>query len=185
MVVPPDGYLLRGTGDHPTARSVAGGRRVQTGVGRTGLFYAHQHEGITPDIITLAKGLGAGLPIGACLGTRVRPDLMTPACTAALSAATRSAAAGLAVLRVLETEVLMGNADRLGKVIAHGVEELDHLKVDHVRGRGLLRGVVRPAGPGQRRPSKPPRARTPGSGQHRRARRGSGWRRRWSSPKSR
>lgn len=40
---------------------------VQTGIGRTGAFYAHQHDGIVPDIVTLAKGLGGGLPIGACL----------------------------------------------------------------------------------------------------------------------
>ncbi len=40
---------------------------MQTGMGRTGAFYAHQHDGITPDVVTLAKGLGGGLPIGACL----------------------------------------------------------------------------------------------------------------------
>ena len=51
---------------------------VQTGMGRTGAFFAHQHDGITPDIVTLAKGLGGGLPIGACLAVGATADLLTP-----------------------------------------------------------------------------------------------------------
>ena len=90
VVVPPAGYLA-------AAREITAAHgallvldEVQTGVGRTGAFYAHQHDGITPDIVTLAKGLGGGLPIGACLAVGATADLLTPGCTAARSGATRS-----------------------------------------------------------------------------------------------
>ncbi len=143
VVVPPEGYLAAAREITRRHGALLALDEVQTGVGRTGLFYAHQHEGITPDIITLAKGLGAGLPIGACLALGPAADLMTPGMHGSTFGGNPvCAAAGVAVLRVLETEDLMGNADRLGKVIAHGVEELDHPLVDYVRGRGLLRGVV-------------------------------------------
>src|SRR5690606_22154180 len=66
VVFPPAGYLA-------AAREVTARHgallvldEVQTGIGRTGTFFAHQHDGITPDVVTLAKGLGGGLPIGAC-----------------------------------------------------------------------------------------------------------------------
>ena len=92
VVVPPAGYLA-------AAREITAAHgallvldEVQTGIGRTGAFFAHQHDGITPDVVTLAKGLGGGLPIGACLGVgRRRGPADTRACTAAPSAATRCA----------------------------------------------------------------------------------------------
>jgi len=116
---------------------------VQTGMGRTGAFFAHQHDGITPDIVTLAKGLGGGLPIGACLAIGATADLLTPGlhgstfggnpvCTAAANA----------VLKVLADDDLIGRADVLGKTLSHGIEELGHPLVGHVRGKGLLQGIV-------------------------------------------
>jgi acetylornithine/N-succinyldiaminopimelate aminotransferase len=143
VVVPPEGYLAAAreiTSRHGALLAVD---EVQTGVGRTGVFYAHQHDGITPDIITLAKGLGAGLPIGACLAVGPAADLMTPGMHGSTFGGNPvCTAAALAVLRVLTTEDLMGNADRLGKALAYGIEELNHPLVDYVRGRGLLRGIV-------------------------------------------
>jgi acetylornithine aminotransferase len=143
VVVPPEGYLAAAreiTSRHGALLAID---EVQTGVGRTGVFYAHSHDGITPDVITLAKGLGAGLPIGACLALGPAADLMTPGMHGSTFGGNPvCAAAALAVLRVLATEDLMGHADRLGKTLAHGIEELDHPLVDYVRGRGLLRGVV-------------------------------------------
>ena len=116
---------------------------VQTGVGRTGAFYAHQHDGITPDIVTLAKGLGGGLPIGACLAIGDTADLLTPGLHGSTFGGNPvCTAAALAVLKVLADEGLVERADVLGKTIAHGVESLGHPLVDHVRGRGLLRGIV-------------------------------------------
>ncbi len=100
---------------------------VQTGVGRTGTFYAHQHDGITPDIITLAKGLGGGLPIGACLaigatGRPAHPPGLhgstfggNPVCTAA----------ALAVLKTLAADDLdRAQPTCWARRSSHGVEEL-------------------------------------------------------------
>lgn len=143
VVVPPDGYLAAAreiTARHGTLLAVD---EVQTGVGRTGLFFAHQYEGITPDIITLAKGLGAGLPIGACLAVGPALDLMSPGLHGSTFGGNPiSAAAGLAVLAVLRDEDLMANAERVGARLQSGVEALRHPLVDYVRGRGLLRGIV-------------------------------------------
>ncbi len=143
VVVPPDGYLTAAreiTRRHGALLAID---EVQTGVGRTGEFFAHQHEGITPDIVTLAKGLGAGLPIGACLAIGPAADLMTPGMHGSTFGGNPvCTAAACAVLRVLETEDLMGHATRQGMALAAGIEDLGHPLVDHVRGRGLLRGIV-------------------------------------------
>ncbi len=143
VVVPPAGYLA-------AAREITAAHgallvldEVQTGVGRTGAFYAHQHDGITPDIVTLAKGLGGGLPIGACLAVGATGDLLTPGLHGSTFGGNPvCTAAALAVLGVLADEHLIERADVLGKTIAHGAEALDHPLIDHVRGRGLLRGIV-------------------------------------------
>lgn len=143
VVVPPGGYLAAArdiTSRHGALLAID---EVQTGIGRTGVFYAHSRDGITPDIVTLAKGLGAGLPIGACLAIGPAADLMEPGMHGSTFGGNPvCTAAALAVLRVLAAEDLMGNADRLGKALAHGIEEMEHPLVDHVRGRGLLLGVV-------------------------------------------
>ena len=67
VVVPPDGYLVAAREITARHGALLVLDEVQTGMGRTGAFFAHQHDGITPDVVTLAKGLGGGLPIGACL----------------------------------------------------------------------------------------------------------------------
>ena len=143
VVVPPAGYLV-------AAREITAAHgallvldEVQTGVGRTGAFFAHQHDGITPDVVTMAKGLGGGLPIGACLAVGDTADLLTPGLHGSTFGGNPvCTAAALAVLKVLADEGLVERADVLGKTIAHGVEALNHPLVDHVRGRGLLRGIV-------------------------------------------
>ena len=143
VVVPPDGYLAAAreiTANHGALLAVD---EVQTGVGRTGTFYAHQHDGITPDIVTLAKGLGGGLPIGACLAIGPTADLMTPGMHGSTFGGNPvCTAAALAVLRVLRDQDLVGQAGMLGKQLHDGVESLHHPLVDYVRGRGLLRGMV-------------------------------------------
>jgi len=143
VVVPPDGYLTAAreiTSRHGALLAVD---EVQTGVGRTGDFFAHQHEGITPDIVTLAKGLGGGLPIGACLATGPTADLMTPGLHGSTFGGNPvCAAAACAVLRAIADEDLVNRAAILGKALRHGVESLNHPLVDHVRGRGLLIGIV-------------------------------------------
>jgi acetylornithine/N-succinyldiaminopimelate aminotransferase len=143
VVVPPAGYLAAArelTARHGALLVLD---EVQTGMGRTGAFFAHQHDGITPDVVTLAKGLGGGLPIGACLAVGPAAELLTPGLHGSTFGGNPvCTAAALAVLRVLATDNLIGRADVLGKTLSAGIESLGHPLVDHVRGRGLLRGVV-------------------------------------------
>jgi acetylornithine aminotransferase len=143
VVVPPTGYLVAAREITATHGALLVLDEVQTGMGRTGAFFAHQHDGITPDIVTVAKGLGGGLPIGACIAVGTTADLLTPGLHGSTFGGNPvCAAAALAVLRVLADEDLIGRADVLGKTLSAGIESLGHPLVDHVRGRGLLQGVV-------------------------------------------
>ena len=143
VVVPPDGYLAAArdiTTEHSALLVLD---EVQTGMGRTGTFFAHQHDGITPDVVTMAKGLGGGLPIGACLAVGPAAQLMSPGLHGSTFGGNPiCAAAALAVLRVLASDDLVRRAEVLGKTLRQGIESLGHPLVDHVRGRGLLCGVV-------------------------------------------
>ena len=143
VVVPPAGYLAAArdiTAEHGALLVLD---EVQTGVGRTGAFFAHQHDGVSPDVVTLAKGLGGGLPIGACLAIGATAELLTPGLHGSTFGGNPvCTAAALAVLQALADERLIERADVLGKTLSHGIESLGHPLVGHVRGRGLLRGVV-------------------------------------------
>ncbi|MUL74851.1 acetylornithine transaminase [Mycolicibacterium sp. CBMA 226] len=143
VVTPPAGYLAKAreiTAKHGALLVLD---EVQTGIGRTGAFYAHQHDGITPDVITLAKGLGGGLPIGACIAVGPAADLLQPGMHGSTFGGNPvCTAAGLAVVKTLADDDLVHRADAAGKTLAHGIEALAHPLVDHVRGRGLLLGVV-------------------------------------------
>ncbi len=143
IVVPPDGYLAAArdiTARHGTLLIFD---EVQTGMGRTGTFFAHQHDGITPDVVTMAKGLGGGLPIGACLATGPAAQLLTPGLHGSTFGGNPiCASAALAVLRVLADDDLVRRAGALGKTLHQNIEALQHPAIDHVRGRGLLCGIV-------------------------------------------
>jgi len=139
VVVPPEGYLAAARDITARHGALLVLDEVQTGMGRTGAFFAHQHDGITPDVVTMAKGLGGGLPIGACLAA----ELLTPGLHGSTFGGNPiCTAAALAVLRVLAAEDLVRHAEVLGKSVRHGIETLGHPLIDHVRGRGLLWGVV-------------------------------------------
>ena len=143
VVVPPAGYLAAAREITSRHGALLALDEVQTGVGRTGTFYAHTHDGVTPDIVTLAKGLAGGLPIGACLAIGPAADLMTPGMHGSTFGGNPiCTAAACAVLRVLREDGLIAHADLLGTTLADGIEALDHPLVDYVRGRGLLRGIV-------------------------------------------
>ena len=112
-------------------------------MGRTGTFFAHQHDSITPDVVTLAKGLGGGLPIGACLAVGPAATLLTPGLHGSTFGGNPiCAAAALAVLRTLADDDLIRRAGVLGKTLRQSIESLHHPLISHVRGRGLLCGVV-------------------------------------------
>jgi acetylornithine/N-succinyldiaminopimelate aminotransferase len=143
IVVPPDGYLAAARDITARHGALLVLDEVQTGMGRTGTFFAHQHDGITPDVVTLAKGLGGGLPIGACLAIGPAARLLTPGLHGSTFGGNPiCAAAALAVLRVLADEELVRRAGVLGKTLHHSIESLHHPSIDHVRGRGLLCGIA-------------------------------------------
>ncbi len=143
VIVPPAGYLA-------AARQITVERgallildEVQTGIGRTGTFFAHQSVGVVPDVMTLAKGLGGGLPIGACLATGTAADLLSPGQHGTTFGGNPiCAAAALAVLAEIDSADLVNHVAAVGKAIATGIEALGHPLVSHVRGSGLLLGVV-------------------------------------------
>ena len=143
VIVPPADYLAharRLTAEHGALLVLD---EVQTGIGRTGTFFAHQAAGIVPDVMTLAKGLGGGLPIGATLATGPAAELFTPGQHGTTFGGNPvSAAAALAVLDEFDNSNLVDHVAAVGKSIATGVEALDHPLISHVRGSGLLLGVV-------------------------------------------
>ena len=117
---------------------------VQTGMGRTGTLFAYEHYGIQPDIMTLAKGLGGGLPIGACLATDEVAAAFVPGTHASTFGGNPLAcSAGLAVLRVLLEGRLLPRSREVGLYMAKSLLELkDRLpNVKDVRGMGLLQGM--------------------------------------------
>ncbi len=115
---------------------------VQTGIGRLGSWFAFQQAGITPDVLTLAKGLGGGLPLGACIGVGAAGELFGPGQHGTTFGGNPVAcAAGLAVLRTIAADGLCERAAALGEQIVAGVEALGHPLVTEVRGTGLLLGV--------------------------------------------
>jgi len=143
VVVPPEGYLAAARDITARHGALLVLDEVQTGMGRTGAFFAHQHDAITPDVVTMAKGLGGGLPIGACLAVGWAAELLTPGLHGSTFGGNPiCAAAALAVLRVLAADDLVRRAEVLGKSVRHGIETLGHPMIDHVRGRGLLWGIV-------------------------------------------
>jgi len=140
VVVPPAGYLrqVRQWCDEQNLLLILD--EVQTGLGRTGRWFAHQHEGITPDVMTLAKGLGGGVPIGACLAAP-RADVLEPGDHGTTFGGNPLAcAAGLAVLRTIEEQGLVEHALEMGELLQSELATLSG--VSEVRGRGLMQAVV-------------------------------------------
>ena len=117
---------------------------VQSGMGRTGKWFAFQHSGITPDVMPLAKGLAGGVPIGACLANGPAAQLFKPGNHGSTFGGNPLAcAAALATLDIIEEERLMDNAVKVGDYIrAELTQKIGGLKgVREIRGMGLLIGV--------------------------------------------
>ena len=118
---------------------------VQTGMGRTGSFFAWEQLGVKPDMFTLAKALGGGLPLGAVLAKPEIADLVQPGMLGSTFGGNPCAcAAALAVLDVIEREQLLDHAKRMGELLREGLEALmeRYPQILEVRGRGLLVGMV-------------------------------------------
>ena len=124
---------------------------VQCGIGRSGKWFAFQHSAITPDVMTLAKGLGSGFPIGACLAKGKAAEVFKPGNHASTFGGNPLAcAAALTTLNVIEEEDLMRNATDLGNFIRSEFRaQLDNVTgVTQIRGQGLMIGIElsRPCG---------------------------------------
>ena len=142
VIIPPEGYLQAAREITTKHGALLILDEVQTGIGRTGFWFGHQAVGVTPDVVTLAKGLAGGLPIGACIGIGPAAELLEPGHHGTTFGGNPvCCAAALAVLRTIESEDLLGNVDRVGKELAAGVEALGHPLVDRVSQAGLLIGI--------------------------------------------
>ncbi len=116
---------------------------VQTGIGRCGAWFAHHDDGVTPDLVTVAKGLGGGFPVGACLALGAAADLLAPGDHGTTFGGNPlGARVALTVLDTIEAEGLLQNARTTGDWLASAIAGLRDPRIAGVRGRGLLRGVV-------------------------------------------
>jgi len=143
VVPPPDGYLraVRQACDEAGAMLVLD--EIQSGIGRTGAWFAHQEAGITPDVLTLAKGLGGGLPIGACVGFGAAGTALGKGDHGSTFGGNPIAcAAALAVLDTIEQQDILANVKAVGDVLATGIEATDHPLLKGVRGSGLWLAAV-------------------------------------------
>jgi acetylornithine aminotransferase len=124
---------------------------VQSGIGRTGKWFAHQWAGIKPDVMTLAKGLGSGVPIGACLAAGPAAGVFGPGNHGTtFGGGPLAMRAGLETLKIIDAERLMANAVEQGERIRAGLKAQigDLAGVSEIRGRGLMIGIEldRPCG---------------------------------------
>ncbi|MFE9096530.1 acetylornithine transaminase [Streptomyces sp. NPDC007264] len=143
VVVPPPGYLRAAREITAATGALLVLDEVQTGIGRTGHWFAAQAEGVEADVVTLAKGLGGGLPIGATLAFGEAAGLLRPGSHGSTFGGNPIAcAAALAVLDTIERDGLLDHVKRAGERLRHGIDSLAHPLVDRVRGAGLLLGVV-------------------------------------------
>lgn len=142
-VIPaPDGYLAAARRITSRAGALLWADEVQTGIGRCGELLLSRALGVTADLITVAKGLGNGFPVGACIATGAAAELLTPGGHGSTFGGNPvAAAAGNAVLDVLE-DGLLAHVHRVGDWFAAAVTGLHHPDVAGVRGAGLLRGIV-------------------------------------------
>jgi acetylornithine/N-succinyldiaminopimelate aminotransferase len=138
VIPPPPGYLraAREICDQTGALLVVD--EIQSGIGRTGHWFAHQAEGVTPDVLTLAKGLGGGLPIGACVGFGQYGTVLGKGDHGSTFGANPvSCAAALAVLNTIAADGLLANAAAAGRQLAEGIAAISHPLLAGVRGQGL------------------------------------------------
>jgi acetylornithine/N-succinyldiaminopimelate aminotransferase len=143
-VIPaPPGYLAAARAACDAVDALLVIDEVQSGIGRTGQWFASLAEGIRPDVLTLAKGLGGGLPIGACIGFGTAGRAFAAGEHGSTFGGNPvSCAAALAVLDTIADEHLLDSVKRVGEYLVAGVADLASPRIAEVRGVGLWRGVV-------------------------------------------
>ena len=143
VLPPPAGFLAGVRAICDTAGALMIVDEVQSGIGRTGQWFASQGEGVRPDVITLAKGLGGGLPIGACLGLGAAGELFAPGDHGSTFGGNPvSCAAALAVLDTIADQHLLDQVKRVGAHLTDALLSMDSPLVTDVRGSGLWLGVA-------------------------------------------
>jgi predicted acetylornithine/succinylornithine family transaminase len=145
VIVPPDGYLKGAAEICRRAGALLILDEVQTGMGRTGALFAHQDEGVVPDVMTLSKSLGGGLPLGAMLARGEAADSFEPGHHASTFGGNPVAcAAGRAVIETILSENLIERVRSLGAFFTSGLEEIARRRstLSAVRGRGLLLAAI-------------------------------------------
>lgn len=140
VIVPPPGFLKQIRERCDETGTLLAVDEVQTGMGRTGQWFAYQREGIKPDIITLAKGLGGGLPLGATIGVGKAAELLQAGSHGStFGGSPTSVAAARAAIKVLKDESLLPAVHSLGEKIKAQGKEIVGIK--EIRGAGLLIGI--------------------------------------------
>ena len=140
---PPAGYLAAARAACDAAGALLVLDEIQSGIGRTGHWFAHQADGVRPDVLTLAKGLGGGLPIGACLGFGAAASALRKGDHGSTFGGNPVAcAAALAVLDTIDAEGLLARAAAVGGQLADGLAQISHPLLGGVRGRGLWLATV-------------------------------------------
>jgi len=143
-VIPaPPGYLAAARRACDEAGALLVLDEIQSGIGRTGAWFAHQAEGVIPDVMTLAKGLGGGMPIGACVGFgEAGTALLAGDHGSTFGGNPVACAAALAVLNTIESGDLLNNVKAVGETLANGIAAIDHPLLSGVRGSGLWLAAV-------------------------------------------
>ena len=143
-VVPaPEGYLCAAREACDEAGALLVIDEIQSAIGRTGAWFAHQAEGVRPDVLTLAKGLGGGLPIGACVGFgRCGTGFAKGDHGSTFGGNPVACAAALAVLDTIESDGLLAQVTAVGERLTAGLQATRHPLVAGVRGRGLWLAIV-------------------------------------------
>ncbi|HEY0935053.1 MAG TPA: acetylornithine transaminase [Trebonia sp.] len=143
-VIPaPAGYLAAARRACDRAGALLVLDEIQSGIGRTGAWFSHQAEGVLPDVMTLAKGLGGGLPIGACVGFGASGTALRAGDHGSTFGGNPVAcAAALAVIETIESEDLLKNVKSVGEALAGGIAAVGHPLLSGVRGTGLWLAAV-------------------------------------------
>jgi acetylornithine/N-succinyldiaminopimelate aminotransferase len=143
VVPPPAGYLAAARQICDAAGALLWLDEVQSAIGRTGYWYAHQAEGVLPDLLTLAKGLGGGLPIGCCIGIGAAATALQRGDHGSTFGGNLvSVSAALAVLETIDSEGLLAQVREVGTGFAAGLAAVEHPLLAGVRGRGLWLALV-------------------------------------------
>ncbi|MDN3358075.1 acetylornithine transaminase [Actinomadura sp. DC4] len=143
VVPPPEGYLAaaRRICDETGAALVLD--EIQSGIGRTGVWFQHRREGVRPDVITLAKGLGGGLPIGVCVGLGPYGTAFSKGDHGSTFGGNPvSCAAALAVIDTIVKDGLLEHVTAVGDRLADGIAAIEDPLLSGVRGSGLWRAIV-------------------------------------------